>query len=434
MKNPQTNGNDNRFEGTPDDDIIHGKDGDDRLEGNKGNDTIYGGKGDDFIQGGDGKDTVVGGHGNDQLFGGRGEDVLSDRYGVNLVDGGHGKDVFMLAGRQEDYNFEMLVDGSVVVTRKDLPADKFQTTLKNIEVIRFQNEDLDHDYHDGPLPDENPNTDVLLKDVIQGPHQNVEGLEGVEKGVEVEGETYDFHYHTSNDDSYIRGGAHNQFSTDTNYFIQGADGNDTLSGNDGDDRLQGGKGNDFLAGGGGDDIIKGGVGNDTVEGGAGDDEIEGGKGNDYLRGGQGNDTIHGDSGNDDIVGGAGKDTLYGGEGADHLWGEDGDDYLGGGEGVDKLYGGDGNDWLRDELGVGNRIDGGDGKDTYVLTGSMDDYTFTRGEDGSIIVSGNNFENNQPFETTLTNIEQVYFLDGALGSDPDSYDPADAVNIGELFSV
>src|SRR5690606_41542733 len=57
----------------------------------------------------------------------------------------------------------------------------------------------------------------------------------------------------------------------------------------GNDLLQGAEGNDTLSGGGGNDILEGGAGNDSLGGDAGNDILEGGAGNDSLSGGADSD-------------------------------------------------------------------------------------------------------------------------------------------------
>lgn len=144
--------------------------------------------------------------------------------------------------------------------------------------------------------------------------------------------------------------------------------------------VEGAFGNDFLSGTNFSDFIQGLAGNDSLAGLAGDDTLDGGVGNDTLIGGTGNDTYHVDSKNDKIientvegvdgiltsltnftlpsnieslaysgsktfsgignaldnfiVGGAGKDTLSGLAGADTISGGIRADVLKGGKGSD----------------------------------------------------------------------------------------------------
>ena len=103
--------------------------------------------------------------------------------------------------------------------------------------------------------------------------------------------------------------------------------------------------------------------------------------------------LDGTTGNDVINAAGGDDTLNGLGGNDELYGEGDNDTLNGGTGVDKLFGGDGDDVLYDpDIGtIGHLIDGGTGTDT-------------------LQTSGNTFL----FNTTLTSIEKVRFLDGTQG--------------------
>lgn len=146
-----------------------------------------------------------------------------------------------------------------------------------------------------------------------------------------------------------------------NDMISGDGGVDTLRGHEGNDEIDGGEGNDVLIGDGGsldensysyagNDVLSGGAGHDHLYGGSGHDrlsgddgydQIYGGSGDDYIEGGEGNDILWGDSGN--AFSTTGHDTLNGGAGRDNLYGQDGDDTLLYGEGHDYLYGGAGAD-------------------------------------------------------------------------------------------
>lgn len=405
MKNPETNNGDNNYQGCHNDNTICGQDGNDKLDGNKGNDTIYGGEGDDIVHGGRGKDEIWGAEGNDQLFGGRGDDILSDRDGINVVDGGHGKDIFMLDGKREDYRFEYIGDRTVVVTKVGVPADEFQTTLKDIEIIRFRNEDVNHDHDSGEkLGNENPDTEMTIHEAINGCYQNIADFENTKEDVTVDGIKYDYHYQDvrdtvgdggvgnggeGEDNCFIGGGDMGQFSSDANYFIQGSAGNDKIAGNDGNDRLQGGAGDDRMWGNGGDDIMRGGKGDDIVKGGHGNDKIRGCEGDDYVSGEWGDDIVFGGKGNDEVDGGDGNDILYGGQGDDLIFGCAGDDIL------------------VDEEGT-NMVKGGAGEDTFVLTGSREDYKFTIQEDGTVIVTRAEGAEGPEFTTTLVDVENVVF--------------------------
>lgn len=116
--------------------------------------------------------------------------------------------------------------------------------------------------------------------------------------------------------------------------------------------------NDFL-------IIGDELDNFDLIGGSGHDEIEGGGGNDILKGGDGNDILKGGDGNDDLDGQEGTDKLFGGAG---------DDILRAGGSVPV-------DFVKKE-GDFDRLNGGDGKDTFGFygLGNFEVTDFTLGED------------------------------------------------------
>jgi Ca2+-binding RTX toxin-like protein len=204
-------------------------------------------------------------------------------------------------------------------------------------------------------------------------------------------------------------------ATDLGDYIDGGDGNDTISAAGTDDTLIGGQGNDILRGNGGndaldggadDDVLDGGAGNDTLIGGSGNDTLLGGSGNDSLDGGDGDDTLIGSFGNDTIIGGAGNDLLDGGLDDDTLDGGDGDDMVLGGSGNNILRGGAGNDTLIASSGA-DQLFGGDGDDT-VHAGSGNDLL-----DGG---SGSDTLRGEGGNDTIDGGEGDDMLDGGDGAD------------------
>lgn len=107
-----------------------------------------------------------------------------------------------------------------------------------------------------------------------------------------------------------------------------------------------------------------------------------------------NDIIIGNDTNNFIDGGAGNDALDGGAGNDSLYGGDGDDTLDGGEGADLLY-------------------GGAGIDTAIYSGSLGDFTLTKGTDSWAIVKSDESD-------SLINIERLQFADTNLALDLDGH--------------
>ncbi len=111
-------------------------------------------------------------------------------------------------------------------------------------------------------------------------------------------------------------------------FIDGGEGNDTLTAANGIDST--------LLGGDGEDVVNGGSGNDTINGGDGTDTLLGGRGDDRIEGGNGDDLIGGGPGNDTLIGGDGKDSLFGNDGDNKVNGEIGDTVLDAGAGTNSL--------------------------------------------------------------------------------------------------
>lgn len=142
--------------------------------------------------------------------------------------------------------------------------------------------------------------------------------------------------------------------------VQGADGDDVITGNASANILWGGNGNDALYGG---------DGNDNLVGDAGDDLLSGGAGTDIINGGTNTDTVDysyatanltvslaitaaqtvsvGDvdtiTNVENLTGGAGNDTLTGTTTANTINGGLGDDVVNAGRGNDVINGGSGND-------------------------------------------------------------------------------------------
>lgn len=73
--------------------------------------------------------------------------------------------------------------------------------------------------------------------------------------------------------------------------VDGAGGNDNLTGSTSSDTLRGSAGQDTVGGGAGDDVIDGGAAADTLSGGAGNDRLVGGAGNDAMNGNGDNDVF-----------------------------------------------------------------------------------------------------------------------------------------------
>jgi Ca2+-binding RTX toxin-like protein len=73
-------------------DVVHAGGGADTVAGGLGDDVIYGEAGADSIQGGDGSDTIFGGGDNDTIEGGLGNDVIDGEAGDDTIRGGEHRD------------------------------------------------------------------------------------------------------------------------------------------------------------------------------------------------------------------------------------------------------------------------------------------------------------------------------------------------------
>ena len=120
-----------------------------------------------------------------------------------------------------------------------------------------------------------------------------------------------------------------------------------------------------------------------------------GSGIDHFTGGAGNEIVYGYSGYNFLDGGAGNDYLYGGNDGNTLTG---------GAGADTVTGGDGTDIFNiasGDLVAGDRLVGGAGSDSIVLTGTggsfdlsaanyyhMEEIRFDSGASGTLIVTNN----------------------------------------------
>lgn len=113
------------------------------------------------------------------------------------------------------------------------------------------------------------------------------------------------------------------------------------------------------------------LGNVTLNGNALNNRITAGAFNDTISGLEGNDTLLGLGGNDELRGGEGNDSLDGGQGVDTLLGGAGDDVLNGSiieysPQSDSVLGTD-----SDGVLAGDRLEGGQGNDIYVIDSVRD---------------------------------------------------------------
>ncbi|RAH97789.1 hypothetical protein DLJ53_28535 [Acuticoccus sediminis] len=401
-------------------DIINGTDDPEFIDALGGNDVVFAGGGDDEVRGRAGNDLLIGDEGDDTLFGDGGDDTVTGGAGNDVITWrtGDGSDVVEGGAGYDTANFH----GS-----QGLVGDNFEIASVGARI----------EFRDGLVLPSIVSIGTTEKIVVRA----LDGNDNI-------------------DASALEGGI-------VDFFADGGDGNDTVSGSNGSDLLRGGADNDVLIGNKGNDTMEGGDGRDLMvwNNGDGSDTMIGGAGGDTaqvngsedsadsfkvsapdgevlfqrtnlgpfsiaiketerleINGLGGNDTINAHelpAGLISIVadGGAGNDRLFGSAGGDLLQGGTGDDRIVGNKGDDTMEGGDGRDTMVWNNGDGSDVmDGGAGNaDVAQVNGSS-------GENGDHFVVDSNlatvlFErvNLGPFSLEITNTERLE-LSGLEGND------------------
>ncbi|MFS0738102.1 hypothetical protein ABC347_13720 [Sphingomonas sp. 1P06PA] len=256
---------------TQGDDVLVGTEGDDTIDGLGGNDSISGLGGNDTLIGGAGNDTLDGGDGNDRLEGGTGDDILN---------GGTGDDVAVYevgTGGADRINLGTGLD--VVGIVNNMPGTETRITFTSGQVGNGNANDSNNQANqDGGLA-----VRIQAEDAsgnLTGPVARADD-EGIIFNA-VPGGTLDVR-------DLVSGAARGSFESvwlgtqdaDTitlqpifagrSYYVNGGQGNDSITT---------GTANDFLVGGAGDDVLNGGEGDNGYIGGIGADTITGGTGRD----------------------------------------------------------------------------------------------------------------------------------------------------------
>jgi methionine-rich copper-binding protein CopC len=108
---------------------------DDLVVGTSYGEVVYGGAGDDQIQGGGGDDRLYGQDGADYLSGGSGDDILNGGSGNDTLDGGTGIDTAVFDAKKSESTIVQTAAGLVVSS-----AATGKDTLSNIEFLQFSDE------------------------------------------------------------------------------------------------------------------------------------------------------------------------------------------------------------------------------------------------------------------------------------------------------
>jgi len=323
---------------------------------------VIGGDGDEVLEGTARPNWMLGGRGNDVLTGGGGDDLIDGEWGDDTLTGGAGADIFRFYSDNwddiRDYDADLF--GQDVVTDFDPAEDMLHFAGRIIRGLQ-----------DLTITESGGDTTLTTS---WGDSVTLEGVAAsaltdahvrTRVGVRIEGGNIE----GADGDDVLTG------SDDRDDIIYGFGGDDVISGGAGDDYLRGFDGDDTITGGDGNDVIGGEDGNDQIDGGAGDDFIIAEAGNDWVDGGTGDDLIETRGGNDTLVGGAGGDTLRGGRG---------DDDYSGGSGVDVFVIGRGwgDDIIRD-FDIGSDI-----LDFQGSGFNLSDLSITGGASTTISADGN----------------------------------------------
>lgn len=296
--------------------------------------------------------------GNDTLTGGNGADEIAGNGGDDILTGGNGADTFLYGGFHEGY---------------DTLTGDVGTGNSAVDTVRAVSD----------------NTVIGLESTRSIEVWTADGYANVGIQGSANANTLSFSNATTfSGIAFIDGGEGNDTITGSNFAdtIWASYGDDTLNGMDGDDT--------FLVGwwqGDGFDAITGGNGTDTIKA-TGDGVVIGlsalatveaitsdGYAGVSIAGNAAANTLNfstvtltgithidGGAGTDTITGSTGNDTIFGGDDADTLNGGNGADFLAGGTGNDTLTGGEGNDEFHFYGGIEEGFDtitGGNGTDT-----------------------------------------------------------------------
>src|SRR4028119_1792597 len=392
--------------------LIFGQADNDTLISVGPNDTLYGGEDEDSIRsqrtpallfGDAGNDTMVA-EARASLYGGLGEDLIQGTVEANLVFGNEGADTLLggaqrgdsLYGGKDNDSLGFFIAGGG--NNLGLPLTG---GFGGNEGSNYLRGDLGDDLVVG----------INVRDTLFGGKGN-DPLVGVASSSYLSGDLDDDILVITNTTQTSAFGGTTVFTIGIERTpLIGGGGNDSLYGALGEF----GTGRNFFEGGDGNDTLRVFATNDTAQGGAGDDfivsatvtalssvgarsDFPGFAGRNLLDGGVGNDTIVAAFSTDSMIGGDGNDSLSGI--FTQASGGDGNDTLnaslagfcgwliarGGGLGNDQLIG-------NSSAGVTNFMNGGEGNDNILFTGTRDRLIGTLGGNDTITyATGVNFSN------------------------------------------
>ena len=271
------------------------------IESGAGADAVTGGPGRETITAGDGTDLVHPGAGDDSVFLGAGDDTLIQGDGFDQVDGQAGVDTLQATGSDEQEEFTLQADGTLLRVARDTgPATTDSRGVEALDVIASGGADLID------VGDLQP-TEIMKLDADLG------GLDGARDQITVQGtDEFDkLDIEPNGDDVEVRNFAapttriHNARASDDRLTVLGRGDVDFIEAA----RDIGARIALTLDGGAGDDSISGTDAADELRGGPDDDTITGRRGDDIVDLGDGDDTFHRSTpdGRDRVEGGTGDD-------------------------------------------------------------------------------------------------------------------------------
>ena len=274
------------------------------------NSRLVGGEGLDYLEGGSGSDSLYGGVGSDTLMGGLGDDLLaggSGRYS-DVIDGGDGIDTIVFSGSRSEYEID-IVDGSYRINHSGGTHADGIDYFSNVENLQFADTTLKIDPSPTKLSAEVTGSTLVLKGAAATSNGyvdvNIYGGGGVE--VSDNGRVA-VDVPVLGDAAGIRhinaAGITGAGVYIYSYSSSFSTATRVLTGSAQSDHISaGGHQNSRLVGGEGLDYLEGGSGSDSLYGGVGSDTLMGGLGDDLLAGGSGrySDVIDGGDGIDTIV-------------------------------------------------------------------------------------------------------------------------------------
>lgn len=328
---------------------LAGGDGDDRLYGQYGTDILVGGAGQDTLDGSDGHDWLAGGAGNDILYGGNGDDLLVGGQGDDLLVGGRGANV-LVGGDGHDVIYFGEVNPLDTVISQDRGGQTDTISLAGEIDGRHAADGSNYWRADADLHIRTF-SGVWGEGTVYDPVSNqsttgevfYESAEGqvVIKDFFLTRDAVDKFY-------YVGGGwdgaafwryfvPFNQVAVFDTQHPEGGHRGTAIDGAEGASRQpwvsvvsEYDDANHLITqtihlNSGDVQVINGDADNDiyvdqpnlTWNGAGGNDKLYGGSGNDGLIGGSGNDLIFGDWGSDGLIGGSGSNTIDGGAGDDY---------------------------------------------------------------------------------------------------------------------